>query len=231
MIGIVIPANNEEQHLAACLTAIQCSILKIKHSMIDVKVLVVLDACEDRSLDIVKTFDVDYIECQARCVGVARDLGVRQLIEQGADWIACTDADSLVASDWLQEQLLLQPVHAICGVVEIQHWQGLSQYAKQQYLEHYQDRMEHRHIHGANLSFSALAYLDANGFEGIHCHEDVRLIQRMQALNMNISWTNRVRVQTSGRLHGRVIGGFSHFLSNLEFNTIENSGMKTSDLE
>lgn len=42
--------------------------------------------------------------------------------------------------------------------------------------------MDHQHIHGvhgANLSFSAEAYIQAEGFEPIPCHEAVSLIEKL----------------------------------------------------
>ena len=215
MIGVVIPACNEEDSIQACLMAIQTAIAQLKDQS-QVKIVVVLDSCEDRTLAIVQGYDVDYLRCNVRCVGKARDLGVRYLIHHGATWIACTDADSCVNMHWLNEQLKHQPADLICGVVSIDHWQHLSLPTQALYKAHYQDRMDHRHIHGANLSFSRDAYLTVGGFQGLHCHEDVDLVQRMLAKKCRVVWSNRVRVSTSSRLKGRVDEGFAYFLENLE---------------
>ena len=98
-IGIVIPAHNEEQNLSACLQSIELAIQYIGHGQ--VKILVVLDSCTDQSLMIVKSHQMNWIECNFACVGKARDLGIRQLIDQGVTWVACTDADTIVDPDWL----------------------------------------------------------------------------------------------------------------------------------
>ncbi|WP_122902279.1 glycosyltransferase [Acinetobacter sp. B51(2017)] len=214
MIGVVIPACNEEDNIQACLLAVKRAIQQL-HVDIEVKVVVVLDSCEDQTLQRVQALQVDYLSCQLRCVGQARDLGVRHLIEQGVTWIACTDADSCVHPDWLMQQLEHQPADLICGVVIIEDWQNLSAHAQELYQAHYQDRMHHRHIHGANLSFSRDAYLQVGGFQGLSCHEDVDLVQRMQSQQRQIVWSNQVRVTTSSRLEGRVDDGFAHFLKKL----------------
>lgn len=216
MIGVVIPAYNEEQSLQACLDAVQHAIRQIQILKLEVKVLVVLDGCKDRSLNIVQASGVEYLECDVHCVGKARDLGTRQMIEMGADWIACTDADSCVDSQWLFEQLKVQPVDAICGVVELDHGQYLSEYAKEKYQSLYQDRMGHSHIHGANLSFSRESYMQTGGFEARKCHEDVDLVKRMQQLKLDVLFTNLVRVTTSSRLDARAPEGFASFLRQLE---------------
>lgn len=249
IIGVVIPASNEEQFLKACLDSIDIAIKQIEiHQKskqtknvlvpsslnnvvqfkndydfsIDVQVLVVLDTCEDDSLSIVKNSSADYVECKVNSVGMARDLGVRQLIRQGANWIACTDADSTVDAFWLVEQIRAQPTDVICGVVEVDHWDTLSDRTKHEYISKYQDCMNHNHIHGANLSFSASAYLQSGGFPPIPCHEDIKLVEQMQAKNLNIVWTNRVRVTTSSRLEARAPEGFAHFLKSIEFNQSQN---------
>lgn len=214
-IGVVIPAFNEQEYLERCLIALHHALTQCHDLALEIEVLVVLDSCSDRSLDIVKTFKVNYLECAFQCVGQTRDLGIRYFIEKGMQWIACTDADSEVAPDWFIQQSLHQPTDVICGVVEIQHWQHLSDHVRQDYLNHYHDQMQHAHIHGANLCFSIQAYLRAGGFEPVSCHEDVSLVEKMKTLGMSISWSNKLRVVTSSRLVGRTPQGFATFLSNL----------------
>ena len=47
--------------------------------------------------------------------------------------------------------------------------------------------MEHRHIHGGNLRFSAKAYLEVGGFAALPCHEDVDLVKRFESQGYSIS--------------------------------------------
>ena len=89
-------------------------------------ILGVLDSCTDQSLQIVQRAGVDYFQINFRFVGKARDLGVRHMINSGATWIACTDADSCVDTQWLLQQLNHQPADAICGVVEVDSWRNFS---------------------------------------------------------------------------------------------------------
>lgn len=262
-MGIVIPAHNEAEHLAACLEAVgtaidvaNTAILSCRHPVLrelKVSVLVVLDSCTDDSLAIVQAKQVGWIEGNWRCVGQVRDVGVRHLIAQGATWLACTDADSQVTPDWIVQQLVhiipdfgdtidsntiahppsffdasntpltkvetTQPtlsVAMICGVVVVDNWAGLSKQVREQYLAHYQDQMNHRHIHGANLSFCADAYLAVGGFDAMPCHEDVALVNKFSEQNLPIIWSNRVRVVTSSRLDARTSEGFAHFLRTLQ---------------
>lgn len=220
-IGVVIPAHNEEETIMDCLTSIKIAAKQLPTD-IEVAILVVLDSCNDQTELKVQHVGVQSISCDFKCVGQARDLGTRLLIQQGATWIACTDADSLVAADWLAQQVAHLKQHRdamICGVVEIDQWDHLTTQTREQYLAHYQDCMGHHHIHGANLSFEAAAYLAVGGFDAMPCHEDVNLVKKFEAKGYSIGWSNQVRVTTSSRLVARATEGFAHFLSNLESQT------------
>lgn len=214
-IGIVIPAHNEAMTIAKCLASVQSAIKQLT-STIKVYSLVVLDSCTDDTQSIVKAAGVDYLCCDYQCVGQARDIGIRHAIANGATWLACTDADSVVTVDWLAQQIEHQPTDMICGVVDVDSWAHLTAQTREDYIAHYQDKMGHPHIHGANLSFSAEAYLAVGGFSPLACHEDVDLVKKFEAQNYAITWSNKVRVITSSRLQARATEGFANFLSNLE---------------
>jgi glycosyltransferase involved in cell wall biosynthesis len=215
MIGILIPAHNEQDLLAQCL---QAALTAARHPELNgeaVKVTLVLDSCSDGSADIAAKYDIKVLHIKARNVGVARGTGAQWLLEKGARWISCTDADSLVADDWLVAQLALN-TDAVCGTVRIDDWGPLVDApARARYLAAYEARDGHRHIHGANLGFSARAYRDAGGFEPLACHEDVHLVQRLQASGASIAWSHRPRVTTSARLDCRARGGFGDYLKSL----------------
>ena len=217
-IGIVIPAHNEATTITDCLLSIQRAIERLPAN-ISAYTLVVLDSCSDDTLALVKAENVDYINCDYHCVGQVRDLGIRHAIACGATWLACTDADSVVSPEWLVQQikhLTQHPTDMICGVVSINNWAHLTQQTQIDYLAHYQDKMDHHHIHGANLSFSSKAYLAVDGFAPLPCHEDVDLVEKFKAQGYRITWSNRVRVITSSRLQARAKEGFADFLKHLE---------------
>ncbi len=222
-LAVVIPAHNEALTISDCLTSVQLAIKQLP-AIITAYPLVVLDSCTDNTEVLVKAAGVEYLSCNYRCVGRVRDLGIRHAIAKGATWLACTDADSVVSSEWLVEQIKHitdQPTAMICGVVSVDNWAHLTLQTKEAYLEHYQDKMGHRHIHGANLSFSANAYLAVGGFDPLPCHEDVSLVKKFEAQNYDIVWSNRVRVTTSSRLDARANEGFAAFLATLERNHLE----------
>ena len=239
-IGIIIPAHNEAMTITKCLASVQAAIEQLP-STITATVLVVLDSCRDDTLALVKSVQVEsaqakntkienadvdylccsYLCCDYQCVGQVRDLGIRHAIASGATWLACTDADSVVTPDWLIQQIAhikAQPTDMICGVVSVDSWAHLTPQTREDYMAHYQDKMGHRHIHGANLNFSAESYLAVGGFAPLRCHEDVDLVKRFESKGYAITWSNRVRVITSSRLQARATEGFAAFLANLETN-------------
>ena len=217
-IGIVIPAHNEAMTISACLKSIHKAIIQLPSTILAYP-LVVLDGCTDETLALVKNAGVDYIACDYHCVGRVRDIGIRHVIENDATWIACTDADSVVTIDWLVQQVThieQQSTDMICGVVSVDNWAHLTPQTQEAYIAHYQDMMGHRHIHGANLSFSSKSYLAVGGFAPLPCHEDVDLVKIFEDQGYAITWSNRVRVITSSRLDARANEGFAAFLANLE---------------
>ncbi|AZF21756.1 glycosyltransferase family 2 protein [Pseudomonas sp. R3-52-08] len=215
MIGILIPVHNEEALLGECLKAAKVA---GRHPGLlgeAVQILVVLDSCSDGSEAIARAHGVHSLAVQARNVGHARGVGAQHLLNLGARWIACTDADSLVAPDWLVAQLALG-CDAVCGTVTVDAWSADFDAAAQiRYHQAYQARDGHRHIHGANLGVSASAYLQAGGFEPLACHEDVQLVRNLERCGASIAWSHSPQVITSARLECRAQGGFGDYLKSL----------------
>ncbi|KPH00251.1 glycosyl transferase [Pseudomonas sp. RIT-PI-q] len=215
MIGILIPAHNEEDLLEACIRAALRAACHERLEGETVLVLVVLDSCTDRSSEIVDSYPVLSLTIEARNVGQARAAGARFLLDRGVRWISCSDADSLVAKDWLVAQLSLG-ADAVCGTVTVDQWNAaFDESAQIRYHQHYQARDGHRHIHGANLGISAEAYRRAGGFEPLACDEDVQLVRQLERCGANIAWSQRPQVLTSARLDSRARGGFGDFLRDM----------------
>jgi Glycosyltransferases, probably involved in cell wall biogenesis len=215
MIGILIPVHNEEALLGECLEA---ALVAASHPGLlgeAVQILVLLDSCSDASAAIAEEFPVQRLEMQARNVGHVRGVGARHLLNQGARWISCTDADSRVAPDWLVAQLALG-ADAVCGTVTVDAWsEGFDPAAQIRYQQAYHARDGHRHIHGANLGISAGAYVRAGGFEPLACHEDVQLVRDLERCGASIAWSHAPQVITSARLEARAQGGFGDYLKSL----------------
>lgn len=215
MIGVVVPAHNEEALIARALRALQRSAQHGELAGEQVEILVVLDACSDGTVAIVQDLGIEHLSIEACNVGIARATGAQALIQRGARWLAFTDADSAVAPSWLARQLGLR-TDAVCGVVEVDDWHGYSHEERCAYEAHYVDAEGHRHVHGANLGVCSRAYMRAGGFPPTASREDVGLVQRLVAAGATIAWTNTVRVITSARRVGRAPMGHAHFMQQLQ---------------
>ena len=118
MIGVLVPAHNEAASMARCLQSIRRAALHPGLRGEAVQVVVALDDCSDATASICRQQRVDTVQLQARCVGVARAAAAAQLLQQGARWLASTDADSEVPPEWLVAQLEGR-CDAFCGLVDI----------------------------------------------------------------------------------------------------------------
>lgn len=211
MIGVCIPAHDEQNLIAACLESVFAA---ARHPALQgetVTVVLVLDSCQDATASIATHWPVISLASTARNVGTARSLGAEYLLRQGSRWLAFTDADSQVSPRWLVDQLSLK-AEVVCGTVEVGDWRehGVhAQCARTHFESSYTDRDGHRHVHGANLGVSAWQYQQAGGFGAISCGEDQALVDRLVLQGAHVAWSALPRVSTSGRPYSRVEHGFA----------------------
>ncbi|WP_406816679.1 glycosyltransferase [Mycobacterium sp. M23085] len=106
--AVVIPVHNELAQLPRCLRAVLTAALC---APIPVKIVVVLDGCDDGSDELAGEYgpDVHFIKVDVHHLGTARAVGfnyARSLFRDDHKvWFATTDADSRVDSRWLVHQL------------------------------------------------------------------------------------------------------------------------------
>lgn len=214
MIGVLIPAHDEAERIAACLASVQRAAAHPALQREQVVVVVALDSCSDRTAWHCARAHVQSIALQVHCVGAARAAAAACLIHQGASWLASTDADSLVPMDWLAAQRGGDH-DAYCGVVDLHCANARDRRLRRRFVQEERWGDDHGRVHGANLGVSSAAYLRAGGFAAVTCHEDVGLIERLRLQGARIVWPGEPRVLTSGRLRGRAIGGFADHLRTL----------------
>ncbi len=215
MLGVVVPAHDEQDHVGACLASLRQAANSPRLAGEPVLIVVVLDACTDATGEIARGWGATVVSVDARNVGIARAQGARHALDAGARWLAFTDADSVVGPEWLSAQLE-QRTDAVCGTIEVRDWGDYSEQMRRQHVATYTDADGHRHIHGANLGVAALAYRDVGGFQPMVSSEDVALVEALREHGASIAWSAAPRVVTSARRHYRAPGGFGETLARVE---------------
>lgn len=223
VLGVVVPARNEERLLAGCLAGVDLAAGRVSQPVV---LVVVLDACTDGSAAVLACCRLTSVQRLVVLstglgnVGHARDLGVRWLLQHldvDGLWLATTDADSVVPPQWLSGILrhAERGAMAVVGTVEVHDWDGHSARTQRRYLGGYRPADGHRHVHGANLALASGAYLASGGFPHLEADEDVTLVQRLVAAGLPVAWVGGLPVATSGRRIGRAPAGFARHLRTL----------------
>lgn len=215
MLGVVVPAHDEEAHIGACLASLRnaCRCPSLRGEK--VLIVVVLDSCSDQTAGIARTWGATTMSIASRNVGIARAVGARHALDAGARWLAFTDADSVVAPDWLSTQIALRS-DAVCGTIQVRDWGEYGEHMRQQHDMTYTDADGHGHIHGANLGVAAHAYEGAGGFQPLESSEDVALVAALRKTGASIAWSAAPRVFTSARRAYRAPGGFGETLARVD---------------
>lgn len=225
---VVVPAHDEEERVGACVAALAAQ-SGVPHEVYEV--ILVLDRCTDGTAhrarvaaDRAPGLRLRLLEADAGGSGPARrlgmDLAAARLGALGRDdsLIASSDADSVVAPDWLALQLALvrDGAHAIGGMIEVDA-AGLSPGA----LRRREGRMgargaeigdpdaAHPFFSGASLAVTLAAHRRVGGLPPRHDLEDQALAAALADAGIPILRTRAVRVRTSGRTGGRARHGLS----------------------
>jgi hypothetical protein len=219
-IGVVIPAADEQDELAECLNALLVAKTRANRQLgLSVRILVVLDACSDRSAEVVsRAAGVEALCVSYRCVGRARAAGVTRVVQDASDltrvWLASSDADSRVPSHWLtgMAEHANAGGHLVLGTVtpDLPHDTLAMWQARHRLVD------GHPHVHGANLGIRADVYAAAGGWPPLAAGEDEVLAARASAIpGTRVVRTAQNSVRTSAREIARAPRGFSSYLRDL----------------
>jgi glycosyltransferase involved in cell wall biosynthesis len=222
-VGVIVPAHNEQDLLPSCLASLRRAARAARG--MPVHLVVVADACRDRTAHVARHGGAAVVTTGARSVGAARAAGAREVLRRSRHldpaevWLATTDADTLVPAYWLRQQVRYasQGWDAVVGTVRVADWSGYPPRARAVFRERYgAGPGPHPHVHGANLGFRAAAYLAAGGFPGVPTGEDQALVAALTSAGGRVLRTHAVSVVTSARREGRAPRGFSHYLAELD---------------
>jgi len=222
-VGVIVPAHNEQDLLPGCLAALRRAARALRGT--PVHLVVVADACRDRTLQAARRGGASVITISASSVGAARAAGAREMLRRAAHlnpadiWLATTDADTLVPPCWLRQQARYasQGWDAVVGTIRVVDWSGYPPGTRALFRRRYASGTgPHSHVHGANLGFRASAYLRAGGFPAVPTAEDHALVAALTAGGSRVLRTRALPVATSARREARAPHGFGHYLAELD---------------
>jgi glucosyl-3-phosphoglycerate synthase len=242
---VVVPARDEEAVIGACLQGLAC---QREIAAEEYEVILVLDGCRDETAERVAALAEERTRLRLHTVALARPQGVGRARRLGMDLacerllgvgrpeglIASTDADTIVAPDWLACQLELvgRGARAIGGHVElaaparsvlapealIARERGARARMRTVLAESLSaEAAEHHQFSGASLALTADTYRCCGGLPVRAALEDEALERALRARGVPILRSRRVRVQTSARTAGRAPRGLAHDLASADW--------------
>ena len=148
---------------------------------IPVSIVVVADGCLDDTADVARSFTgVEVVELESSNVGTARAVGSRRALRLGAEWLANTDADSVVPANWLEVHRAFADAGAAVVIGTVRpDFDDLTERQRSAWLAGHIPGRPNGHVHGANLGIRASAYVAAGGYRPLPEHEDVELVERL----------------------------------------------------
>jgi glucosyl-3-phosphoglycerate synthase len=238
---VVVPARDEAARIERCLLSL---FSQHRVAPTSYEVIVVLDGCRDATFEILSalrartrapalhTIELVAPKGVGRARRIAMDLACERLLglDRPRGLIASTDADSVVAADWLAAQLKLarHGAQAIGGHIELHgpESEALSDEALAERGRRAIERMdvildeaqapaasEHHQFSGASLAITAETYRRCGGLPVRAALEDEALERELKARGVPIHRSLDVRVRTSARTKGRAPRGLAQDLA------------------
>jgi len=238
---VVVPARDEQALIGACIEALA------RQRAVDpatYELLLVLDGCRDETG--LRAFArgarhpelrLHLLETPRSGPGAARragmDLACGRLegVGRPGGLIACTDADSCVAPDWIHAQVdaARRGAGAIGGRIELDPLEAgelapavIETRVRDAAVRHERIRAqpgppgstaEHWQFSGASMAVTARTYREVGGLEPLPALEDEAFEAALIEHGVPITRSLAVRVTTSARLRGRARRGLAHDLA------------------
>ncbi len=224
-VAVVVPAHDEADRIGATIESIEMARRRLG-GRVTVSITVVADRCSDGTATVARrllTGPADAVaSANVKRAGGARALGFQvataNVVGQVESlWIASTDADTLVPTNWLEHQLDLaaQGFAAVMGTVALRTDEPVRSELRHRFEAVYGGAVraggaiDHPHVHGANFGIRADAYVSAGGWADLATGEEHDLIRRVRALGWPTVSPADLVVLTSPRLRGRAPDGFA----------------------
>lgn len=244
LIAIVVPAHNEETHIARCLAALHRARRHVEVRHVDVRIVLVLDECTDTTAATAApllSLGDRLVQISDANVGTARRAGfavalllARQIPIDNV-WFCSTDADSTVGPDWLARQVRWRALgfDGVAGTVRVDSWSQHSSRVRSRYQSHMAGLGTgpgHPHVHGASLGFSASAYTAVGGMPTIETGEDRAIWGVIGQSGYRLVAVDDLIVVTSGRRVGRAPDGFAALLAQMSSSPLPLAASPVEDI-
>jgi len=229
---VVVPARDEEQRIGACLDALAAQI-EIEPAAYET--IVVLDDCSDgteREVEAARrrwpAFRLHTLAGPGRGAGPARATGMDvacarlESVGRVEALLATTDADSLVAPDWIARQLeaIAAGAEAIGGEILLDPGEAArlpaavlrgrdADLLERTRLAGARGPAEHAHFAGASIGLTPRVYRRTGGMGWLAALEDQELEDRLAEEGVAIHRLRPVQVVTSARTDGRAERGLA----------------------
>lgn len=225
-LRVCIPARNEQSRIGSTLASIARAAEALPAARRErTSVTLALDTCTDDTAGIVDELARSFPVALRVTAGefgsaaAARNAAVRRVtasaVQAGdGEWIAMTDADTVVPRGWLLGMLEAAEHDLVLGTVQPDE-RELEPRVLTAWRAMHELREGHEHVHGANLGFSRELFERLDGFAEVVDGEEVDFAERARALGASVLATDALRVTTSARLTGRAPLGFAGFLRDL----------------
>jgi glycosyltransferase involved in cell wall biosynthesis len=251
---VTVPVHNEEEFLTGCLRGLKVQVDRQGDLLAPglFEVILVVNNSTDRSAEIAHHFAsrhpeltlhiIDIVLASRHAhVGWARRLAMEEVLNRFRylgkpdGVIATTDADTVVAADWVAAtlaevdagaegvggKLMLPPVSLLDAnprlrdaVLRHRRYERLTHRLASLYdpdpFDHWPRHGDHG---GASLAATAYAYARVGGMPAIATGEDQAFHARLKQTGARFRHSNRVRVFTSDRQDGRAAGGMAATLA------------------
>lgn len=238
-VDIAIPVRNEEDRLAALLTALAQA---ASNCLVPVTAVVLANNCTDASVEIARSFHHPALKVSVRPVtfstpqasaGRARRMAM-DLAARPGGLLMTTDADAVPCANWIQAAAVAVRAGAdlICGAIsaDVPHVLATpsgaritrAEKAYSGYLHlirHCLDQISGRQPNGsekphymesgASMAIRADCYFKIGGLPVLDSSEDRALVYRAETHGLTVRYSRDMHAHVSARLQGRADGGMA----------------------
>jgi glycosyltransferase involved in cell wall biosynthesis len=181
-ISFVIPAKNEEKHIADTLTAVKKNMIAASY-----EVIVIDNDSADQTAHIARSFGAQVIHKVGGTIGSARNAGVRLA---KYDLIVFIDADVSITADWQQEipkvlEMIRHNHRHVTGSHCVPPPDGC--WIEKNWFRNFSQKAKTVHLGTGHLIMSHQLFDEINGFdENLRTGEDYDICQRARSAGAEI---------------------------------------------